>query len=213
MDHNPMSVDVFNKRADLYQEKFMDVTLYHDTFDLFCEYLPREQATVLEVACGPGNVTKYLLHKRPDLKILGTDLAPNMLRLAAINNPQATFQLMDARDIGKMDRVYDGVMCGFGFPYLSKTEVITFIADAARLLADTGVLYISTMEDDYSKSGLKQSATTGDTTYTYYHQADYLTEALTTHHFHIVLVTRKVSVAADGSNTTDLIIIAVKNNA
>lgn len=211
MDNNQMSVDVFNKHADLYQEKFMDVALYHDTFDLFCNSITRQQATVLEVACGPGNVTKYLLQQRPDLKILGTDLAPNMLRLAETNNPQATFQWMDARDIGKMNRAFDAVMCGFGFPYLSKEEVITFIADAARLLTATGVLYISTMEDDYHKSGIKKSST-GDTTYTYYHQADYLTAALTANNFRIRLITRKVSTAADGTTTTDLIIIAAINN-
>ncbi|HEY9262873.1 class I SAM-dependent methyltransferase [Chitinophaga sp.] len=211
MDNNQMSVDVFNKRADLYQEKFMDVALYHDTFDLFCHYIARHPATVLEVACGPGNVTKYLLDQRPDLQILGTDLAPNMLRLAAINNPKATFQLMDARDIGKLHHVFDAVMCGFGFPYLSKEEVITFIADAARILNTGGVLYISTMEDDYSKSGIKRSATTGDTTYTYYHQADYLTAALTANNFRIVSLTRKASRAADGTTTTDLVIIAALN--
>lgn len=212
MDNNQMSVDVFNKRADLYQEKFMDVAMYHDTFDLFCDHITRERANVLELACGPGNVTKYLLEKRPDLQILGTDLAPNMLQLAKINNPQATFQWMDARDIGKINRAYDAVMCGFGFPYLSKEEVITFIADAARLLTTAGVLYISTMEDDYSKSGIKRSATTGDTTYTYYHQADYLTAALAANNFRIASLTRKVTPAADGTTTTDLIIIAVINH-
>jgi len=211
MDNNQMSVDVFNKWADLYQEKFMDVTLYHDTFDVFCNSITTLQPTVLEVACGPGNVTKYLLEKRPDLKILGTDLAPNMIRLAEMNNPQATFQLMDAREIGKMDRPFDAVMCGFGFPYLSKEEVTTFIADAARLLTASGVLYISTMEDDYHKSGIKKSST-GDTTYTYYHEADYLTSALTAHHFRILTTTRKVSMAADGTPTTDLVIIAVINH-
>lgn len=205
-----MSVDVFNKRADLYQEKFMNVDLYHDTFDLFCNSIPRKQANVLDVACGPGNITKYLLQKRPDLNITGTDLAPNMIRLAALNNPAATFQLMDARDIGKIGRTYDAIICGFGFPYLSKEEVITFIADAARLLSAAGILYISTMEDDYSKSGIKRSVSTGDTTYTYYHQADYLTVALTANDFHIISLTRKVYPAADGTPTTDLVIIAGK---
>lgn len=211
MDNNQMSVDVFNKRADLYQEKFMNVDLYQDTFDLFCNSIPRKQADVLEVACGPGNITKYLLEKRPDFNITGTDLAPNMIRLAALNNPAATFQLMDARNIGKINRTYDAVLCGFGFPYLSKEEVITFIADAARLLSATGVLYISTMEDDYSKSGIKRSVSTGDTTYTYYHQADYLMAALTENNFDILLLTRKVYPATDGMLTTDLVIIAVKN--
>jgi len=44
--------------------------------------LLNEQAKVLELACGPGNITKCLLSKRPDLEILATDIAPNILELA-----------------------------------------------------------------------------------------------------------------------------------
>ncbi|MBO9729651.1 MAG: methyltransferase domain-containing protein [Chitinophaga sp.] len=202
--------EIFNKHAEIYQEQYRDIGRYEDTFDMFCNSIREGSASVLEVACGPGNVTQYLLAKRPELQILGTDFAPNMIRLAQINNPTATFQVMDARDIGQLGNTYDAILCGFGLPYLSREEAITFIADAARVLNANGVLYISTMEDDYSKSGIKHSVTTGDSTYMYYHEAGYLTEALEAHHFHILSITRKASQGADGTPYTDLVIIARK---
>ncbi|MGX7666505.1 class I SAM-dependent DNA methyltransferase [Flavobacterium pedocola] len=203
------AAEVFNKCANLYEERFMDFDLYNDTFDLFCEAIEKENAEVLELACGPGNITKYLLKKRADFKILGTDLAPKMIELAQKNNPSASFQLLDCRGFLKLGKKFDGIMCGFGLPYLSKEETIQLIKDANDCLNDGGILYLSTMEDDYSKSGFKKGST-GDEIYMHYHQEDYLAEALGQNGFKIIALQRKKFPEQDGSNTTDLILIAIK---
>ncbi|MCG2611662.1 class I SAM-dependent methyltransferase [Flavobacterium sp. SM15] len=209
MDKTQKAVEVFNKNANLYQDRFMDFDLYNDTFDLFCDTIDKKNATVLELACGPGNITKYLLQKRADFQILGTDLAPNMIELAQKNNPSADFQLLDCRDFLKLNRLFDGIMCGFGLPYLSKEEAIQLIKDAAVCLNPEGVLYLSTMEDDYSKSGFKKGST-GDEIFMHYHQEDYLYKALIKSGFKIIALERKKFPEQDGSDTTDLILIAKK---
>ena len=208
MDQTKIAVGIFDKLATVYQDKFMDVSLYHDSLDIFCDNIKKENATVLELACGPGNITKYLLEKRPDLEILGTDLAPNMIALAKINNTTADFQLLDCRDINKLTEKFDAILCGFGLPYLSKEEAIQFIKDSNQQLNDNGVLYISTMEDDNSKSGFK-TGSTGDTMYQNFHQADYLTAALESNGFTIIEMQRKEYIHNE-QQTTDLIIIASK---
>jgi ubiquinone/menaquinone biosynthesis C-methylase UbiE len=209
MDKTKIAVEVFDKCASLYQDKFMNVDMYGDTFDFFCKAIKKENAELLELACGPGNVTKYLLEKRPDLKILGTDLAPKMIELAKINNPNAEFQLMDSRDIAKSNKKYDAIMCGFLLPYLSKEETMVLISDASKILNEKGLLYISTMEDDYSKSGFKKGST-GDEIFMHYHQADYLKDALHKNGFEIIKLERIKYPAADGSEIVDLIIITSK---
>ncbi|HEV7230500.1 MAG TPA: class I SAM-dependent methyltransferase [Bacteroidia bacterium] len=209
-----MAVDVFNKYALDYQRRFMDFDLYNDTFDLFCESISRHPADVLELGCGPGNITRYLLSKRPDLKILATDLASNMLDLGRINNPHAEFQEMDCRNMSKLAVKYDGIMCGFCLPYLSKEEAVKLISDASLLLHSGGILYLSTMEDDYSKSGLKgSSACADDKAYIHYHQADYLSAALEANGFRIISMQRKDFPSTDETPTTDLIILAVSIQA
>lgn len=191
----------------------MNVDLYGDSLNRFCEATSTEGADILELACGPGNVTRYLLDKRPDFKILGTDLAPSMLELARNNNPEAEFQLMDCRDIGRITEKYDGIMCGFCLPYLSKTEAFALIADASNLLKNNGLFYISTMEDDYEKSEWKGPSSGGpDQLFLYYHQADYLSEALLENGFSILDLQRITYPAADDSITTDLILLAQKQN-
>ncbi len=207
MDKLKQVIGIFDKRATLYQERHMDVSRYHASFDLFCNSIPEQGAAVLEIACGPGNITRYLLQQRPDFHLLGIDLAPNMLELARTNNPQAQFQLMDARDISRLDKTFNGIMCGFCLPYLSREGAEKLIADAAGLLTPGGVLYISTMEDEYAKSGFFHTDG-NDEFYMYYHEAGYLVNALKENGFELMDLQRQQYPAADGSNTTDLILIA-----
>jgi 2-polyprenyl-3-methyl-5-hydroxy-6-metoxy-1,4-benzoquinol methylase len=209
MDHSINAVNIFNKWAKEYQDKFMDVNAYSDTFNFFCDAIEKNNAEVLELACGPGNITKYLLNKRSDLKILGTDLAPKMIELAKVNNPNANFEIMDSRAIFQINKKFDAIMCGFCLPYLSKNEALQLIHDASKILNANGVIYISTMEDDYNQSGFKKGSK-GDEIFMHYHQSDYLCQALENNHFEILKMHRQNFDYGDGTKATDLILIGKK---
>ena len=127
MDQNKNAVEIFNKLAEAYQEKFMNVGLYANSFQFLCNAISIEHPEILELACGPGNITKSLLNLRPDFKILGTDLSSNMIELAKVNNPSAEFKVMDSREISLLKKSFDAVICGFLLPYLSKEESIQLI--------------------------------------------------------------------------------------
>ena len=85
MDRFTTAATVFNTQAKKYEEQFMNVELYHNALDLFCNHITKDNADILDIACGPGNISKYLLTKRPSFNILGIDLAVNMLSLAKAN--------------------------------------------------------------------------------------------------------------------------------
>ncbi len=184
----------------------MDIRPYHDSLTRYCELLP-EQGEVLELACGPGNITRYLLQQKPGLRILATDLAPNMLELAREHNPDVALALLDMRDIPRMDRTFDGIVCGFGMPYLSKEQAIQFIADAAQQLKPGGALYFSTMEDDYEKSYLYRKPE-GDEVFLYFHEEGYLLDAVKANHLTAIDIRH-----LDGSMSKDLVVTAVKSLA
>jgi len=210
MDHSQAAASIFNKHAHLYQDKFMDVSLYGDTFDFFCSHITKQGADILELACGPGNISQYLLKKRPDFKLTGTDLSPNMIQLAKENNPRADFRLMDARDLSKLDSRFDGIMCGFCLPYLSMAETEALIRAAKEKLHASGLIYISTMEDDYSKSGFRKGSQ-GDEVFMHYYKEKDLLKILESHHFKSRLIQRKEFIMSDNSKVIDLIIIASLN--
>ena len=203
------TIDTYDKAAKQYEDKFMDMDLYNDTFDKFCSLIGKRNAEIFEIATGPGNVTRYLNSQRPDFKIFGIDLAPNMIELAKINNPSVDFKVMDCKDISTIDRKFDAIMCGFCMPYLSKEECAKLIADSSGLIHRGGILYFSTMEDDYNKSGFETTSFSGkDRVYIYYHQADYLEACLKQNGFEIIESVRKDYPEPDGTFLTDLIMIA-----
>jgi ubiquinone/menaquinone biosynthesis C-methylase UbiE len=205
MDRSKHAADVFNKLADLYTEKYMNVDMYADSLDIFCE-LAENNASVLELACGPGNVTAYILNKRPDLKILGADLAPNMLDIAREKNPDAVFTLMDCREISKLARTYDAVICAFGLPYLSQEEALKLMSDVGGILEKGGLFYLSFMEDDHARSGI-QKGSTGDELYMNYHEEGYIVNALKKNGFTVVDLRRKTYAGPDAKPVTDLVIL------
>ena len=94
MDTYKETFVTWNKVAKLYQDKFMDLDLYNDTYDTFCDQVNIRNATILDIGCGPGKITKYLLNKRPDFRIEGIDISPNMIELAKKNDVAVIIQEM-----------------------------------------------------------------------------------------------------------------------
>jgi 2-polyprenyl-3-methyl-5-hydroxy-6-metoxy-1,4-benzoquinol methylase len=178
MDRDKETFQTWNKVAALYQEKFMHLDIYNESYDFICDNIKAEQAAILDLGCGPGNITRYLLNKRPGYHITGVDMAPNMVELARANNPAASFITMDIRQISRLKDGFDAIIIGFAIPYLSQDEVATLIANTFQLLNEKGFLYVSFVAGDPAKSGYK-TASTGDRTYFYYHKTESLVEQLT----------------------------------
>jgi len=211
MDSYKITIEAFDKMASAYQDKFMHLDLYDDTYDSFCELIQKVNPKVLEIGCGPGNITRYLLMKRPDFRIDAIDLAPNMIKLAQENNPNANFKIMDGREIDKLTEKYDAIIGGFCLPYLSKTDCAKLIKDSSFLLNRGGIFYFSTIEGNYQDSGYEISSSGQDKAYVYYHQEDYLQAGLKENNFKLLNLIRKHYLKPDKTPSTHMIFIAQKN--
>ena len=185
MDRNQETFNTWNKVAKLYQEKFTGLKIYDISYDEFYNTLKNKNASLLDIGCGPGIITGYLLSKNPELLIDGIDISPNMILLAQKKYPTATFKVMDSRDIKIIRKKYDGALCGFCLPYLSDSESSSLIKDVYDLLNENGIFYISFVEGDPVDSGYK-TASTGDRTYFYYYKTDFLIDKLTSAGFEIL---------------------------
>ncbi len=177
MDNYNETFETWNKVAQLYQDKFMDLELYNESYDKFCKSILKNDASILEIGCGPGNISKYLLSKRQEYMIYGIDVAPNMIDLARKNNPTANFDVMDCRNINEITTKYDGIICGFCLPYLSEEDGSKLLLDSYNLLEENGALYLSFVEGNPHDSGFKRGST-GDRTYFYYYELERLKKQL-----------------------------------
>lgn len=211
MDNTKQTVDLFDKYAQSYQSKYMSVEKYKKSLDSFCSSLPCQKASILELACGPGNITKYLLEQNPEFKIHATDLSPAMLKLAEENNPSATFQILDCRSIKALKTSYDAIICGFGLPYVSKEDAVSMIKDARDSLNDGGLLYLSTMEGQYSNSGMQYSGSdTDEGLYMYFHESAYLESTMENAGLTIIDKSKVKYIDDKNNEVIDLILIGKK---
>lgn len=172
------TVATFDAAADAYLAHFKDYAPYQPSYDAFLAALQPQQYSLLEVGCGPGQVSHYLLKRRPDLDIMGIDLAPNMIKLAKELNPNAQFVVMDARQINDLKQRFDAIFCGFCLPYLNPADARQWLSDVSEKLHPNGLLYLSLTtgpSDQVIKQTSKRSA---GAVYQYHHDLPELKQHL-----------------------------------
>lgn len=172
MDKYQETFETWDKMAELYQDKFMSLGIYNETYDAFCKLIPVTKPKVLELGCGPGNISQRLLSILPEMQLTGIDISPKMIKLAAQNNPSATFYVSDIRDIHKIKSKFKGIVAGFCIPYLEQEEVVKLIANAAKILANKGILYLSFVEGLPEQNGYK-TGNNGNRVYFNYHSLSF----------------------------------------
>lgn len=211
MNRNENTLKTWDKLALNYQSKFMTMDLYDVTYDLFCNSIKKDDASILELGCGPGNITKYLQDKKPNYSILATDTAPSMIELGKINVPKATFELLDVRDMANLNQQFDAILGGFVLPYLNTTEAKQFIADSFQMLNNDGILYFSCIEKDKSFAETQTSKDGKFTIEVNYHDANSLIKSLEENNFEILSVSRINYEKPNNNFDIHLVIIAQKN--
>jgi SAM-dependent methyltransferase len=95
---------------------------------------------VLDVATGPGAVAARAA-ARGAARVVGVDLAPNMVALAATLHPEVEFRQADAEALPFADASFDAVVCNFGIGHFPRPEQA--LAEFVRLLAPGGGLALS----------------------------------------------------------------------
>jgi SAM-dependent methyltransferase len=126
MDKTALTVDSFDATAEAFERVFMDVSAYAPALAAFAELLPRA-ARVLDLGCGPGNVARFLLGLRPDLRITGIDLAPAMVERFRANVPGAEAMVMDLRQVGTLSPGWDAAVASFCLPFFDHDEAAAFL--------------------------------------------------------------------------------------
>jgi ubiquinone/menaquinone biosynthesis C-methylase UbiE len=212
METFEISVKRFDEFASEYADRFKNIDSYRKHFDTFFDLIENRKPKILELACGPGNVTGYLKQRFPNSNIIAIDLAPRMIDIARQNVSGVDFRLMDVRNIKSLDLEFDSIMCSFCLPFLSKIDTDKLISDCSKKLIKNGLLYLSTMEGDESKAGFESTSFSGDSkVYFNYHMQQDLMDSLVKNGFSIDYNIRQDYYESNGSITIDLIMIAKKN--
>lgn len=111
--------------------------------DVLARYRDALSGRILELGCGAGRLTGYLLELSSDVH--GIDVMPAMVEYCARAYPGGRFEVGDLRDLGSVGTAsYDAVVAGFNvLDVLDHTERRDALAQIARVLSPGGLLVLS----------------------------------------------------------------------
>jgi len=212
MDKYQETFQTWNKIALAYEEQFMDLELYNDTYDWFCDSLERQEASILDIGCGPGNISRYLLKRNSKLKITGLDVAPKMVERAKNHLPNAAFHVMDCRELHLIKDKFEGIICGFTIPYVSPADCKKLFSDCYKLLSANGILYLSFVPGDMQQAKVL-TGEHGERMYFYSHLVENIKGELESNGIIILKIYHKVYEKRDQSEEIHTIIISKRIDA
>ena len=202
-----VSVATFDKLADRYAEQYFHSDIYDRYLEEFVKHIRPQGARVLDAACGPGNVSAFLVRVRPDLRLVGIDLAEGMVRQAKSRVPGVEFLVKDCRKIDTLEEVFDACAFGFGLSYLTDDDAQQFFASLNASLTESATLYLSTITGERRGSGFEESST-GEKVYLEYRNVDDVVSMVEKAGFRIDVMELVASPANAPQSTQDLVLIA-----
>jgi SAM-dependent methyltransferase len=125
--------------AEGYRDFFVNVTSYavEPLLDIAAV---GPGTSVLDVATGPGTLASRAA-VRGAFPVIGVDLAPRMVAIAAAQYPRIDFRQADAESLPFPDRSFNAVLSNFGTGHFPQPE--RAVGEFARVAAPGGVVAVS----------------------------------------------------------------------
>lgn len=132
--------DTYNLIAEEWHEDHQSDDWWVEGTDEFCKRVP-VGGSVLDIGCGGGAKSSYLANR--GLTVTGIDFAEKLIAIARREVPQASFDVLDMRDIGTLTEMYDGLFAQASLLHIPKSDVQSLVQSWLTKLNSDGYLYIA----------------------------------------------------------------------
>jgi SAM-dependent methyltransferase len=132
--------DTYNKIAKDWHKDHQADDWWVEGTNKFTSFL-KPGDLVLDVGCGGGTKSKYLLGK--GLKIVGIDFSDELIKIAQREVPEAEFKVMNMYDAGNLDMKFDGLFAQASLLHIPKKDLPNILHILASKLKPHGFLYVA----------------------------------------------------------------------
>jgi len=142
---------------DWSKEHVQDESWWKDAADKFISLLP-SGGTVLDVGCGPGIKSRYLISK--GLKVVGIDFSEKMVEIAGRKASGGDFRVVDIYKLEDVPEKFDGIFAHAILLHIPKKNVPAILQNTKDKLKNGGYLYVAVKEaksDHPEEEVLKES--------------------------------------------------------
>lgn len=105
------------------------------------EFIPQKQGNILDVGCGLGATTNYLLKYYLPNDVVGINISSQQIEKSTVNTPECKFICMDATQMKFADESFNNIICVEAAFYFDTRE--KFLKEAWRVLKPGGHLILS----------------------------------------------------------------------
>ncbi|MGP4043846.1 class I SAM-dependent methyltransferase [Streptomyces sp. 2A115] len=151
-DQRPPAAVLFDALGSDYEKAFAHAPAHLSALDWLIERLP-PGARTLDVGSGTGRPTAATLIAAGH-SVLGVDVSPVMVELAARQVPEAEFRCADIRDLPLDEDSFDGVCVVFSLLQMTRDEQSALTRRLALALRPGGHLVLATVPADVEDAEL-----------------------------------------------------------
>lgn len=203
MDKSNLAVSTYNKVAEKYTDQYFSDKTDIPLIDKFLSFLPKK-ATILDVGCGPGQHTNYMIEK--GFNVEGIDLSKEMIRIAKKKVPEGIFSIKDIRNLSFSDNSFDGLLAAYSLIHIPTKELHLTLRGFYRVLKPKGYMLLIVQKgksDQIVDEPLKEGEKTFINFFTKKRLSNYLSDV----GFSIVDMIEKPS--SDPDDLSDTVIYAI----
>lgn len=138
-------IDCYNKTAYKYAQELLDeLSKKHLDRILLRSFVEENKAKgqFLDLGCGPGQTTKFLWDCGIK-NILGTDLSPEMIKVAKEFHPTIPYEVADMLDLKYANKTFGAVIAFYSIVHFDYQQLRIALKEIKRVLKTNGQLLFS----------------------------------------------------------------------
>lgn len=141
----------YGEMADIYIEMFGAVSSMHaDDLALIERHLAPCVGPVLDLGCGPGDLTAHLRSLGVDAR--GVDLTPQFIHHARAMHPDGTYELGSIAHLAAPDGSVTGAVAWYSLIHTPPDDLDKLLYEASRVLAPGAPLVVGFFDSDEIES-------------------------------------------------------------